>query len=307
MNKNILISVIIPLYNGEKFIEEAILSVLHQTYQNFEIIVMDDCSTDNSYNIIKSFDDTRIKYVKNEQNLGLAKNLAKGINLAKGEYICLLGQDDMFTCSKFESQLTYILDKDLDVCYSSNYTYFSKNKIIKNNLDLFAKKVEEKDETLMKDIYIPDYAVTLPMSQSAIFKTSVLKDLNYLRNTVRLDDWPILVKTFENYNVGFLNKPTFYWRQHDNNMHSNIWLNLIISLEAVVIVVPEDKRLYSIANNLNFFGDQCNMDRMMKFKVYCASFIMNPTKEKFLKIKNLVRKSIKIKLKNLFRGKKGER
>lgn len=301
-SKSPLISTIIPLYNGEKYIKETLQSVLNQTYQNFEIIIVDDCSTDASSKIVKEFDDSRIKYFFNEQNLGLNKNLEKGISLASGEYITLLGQDDMYTSDKFEKQLEYILSNNLDACYSSNYTYYSEDKIISNDLSKFAQKVAEKDKTLMDNIYIPDYDVILPMSQSAIFKTSVLKELNYLRKDIRLDDWPILVKVFENYNVGFFDEPTFYWRQHDNNMHSNVWYNLLISLEAIITVVPESKRLKCLANHLNFLVNQLEIDYFTKFRLCLASFILNPNKSKYKELKWFYKKSIKCYLKNIIKG-----
>lgn len=89
-------SIIIPLYNREKKIANAIQSVLNQTFQDFELIVVDDCSTDNSAQIIAVFQekDSRIKYLKNEQNLERCETRNKGILEAKGNYICFLDSDD---------------------------------------------------------------------------------------------------------------------------------------------------------------------------------------------------------------------
>ncbi|KKT30509.1 MAG: hypothetical protein UW27_C0002G0027 [Parcubacteria group bacterium GW2011_GWA1_44_13] len=90
------ISIILPTHNGASYIKQSIESVLKQTHQNFELIIINDGSSDNSEEIIKSFLDTRIKYIKNDINLGLQKTLNLGINLAEGEYIARIDDDDFW-------------------------------------------------------------------------------------------------------------------------------------------------------------------------------------------------------------------
>lgn len=104
MIKN-LISVILPAYNAEKYLKEAIDSILLQTYRNFELIVLNDGSTDSTEEIILSYDDPRIKYVKNETNLKLIKTLNKGIGLAQGEYIARMDADDISLPTRFEKEI----------------------------------------------------------------------------------------------------------------------------------------------------------------------------------------------------------
>ena len=77
------ISVLMPVYNGEKFLKEAINSILNQTFKDFEFIIINDVSTDNSKNIILSYRDPRIRYYENRKNLGVAKTLNKGLRLAR--------------------------------------------------------------------------------------------------------------------------------------------------------------------------------------------------------------------------------
>ena len=79
------ISVIMPAYNAEKYIGEAIYSILGQTFEDFEFIILNDCSTDRTEEIILSYDDPRIVYLKNEQNMGVAATLNRGLETAKGE------------------------------------------------------------------------------------------------------------------------------------------------------------------------------------------------------------------------------
>lgn len=102
------ISVILPAYNAERFLKEAIDSILAQTYTNFELIVLNDGSTDRTEEIILSYNDPRIRYVKNETNLKLIKTLNKGIDLAKGKYIARMDADDISLPTRLEKEVKYM-------------------------------------------------------------------------------------------------------------------------------------------------------------------------------------------------------
>lgn len=95
MNNSPTISIILPAYNAEKYLASAIDSILCQSFKDFEFIILNDGSTDNTENIILSYTDSRIKYIKNEKNLKLIKTLNKGIDLAKGKYIARMDADDI--------------------------------------------------------------------------------------------------------------------------------------------------------------------------------------------------------------------
>lgn len=103
------VSVIMPVYNAEEnHLREAILSILKQTYTDFELIILNDGSTNNSEEVIKSFDDPRIVYVKNDKNLKIIKTLNKGLELAKGEYIARMDSDDISDTRRLEIQVKYL-------------------------------------------------------------------------------------------------------------------------------------------------------------------------------------------------------
>ena len=87
MDKNIKASILMPVYNEEKYLKQAIESILNQTFKDFEFLIINDGSTDNTKKIIQSYQDKRIIYIENEKNLKLIKTLNKGLNLAKGKYI----------------------------------------------------------------------------------------------------------------------------------------------------------------------------------------------------------------------------
>lgn len=117
------LSVILPAYNAQSFIKEAIASVLNQTYSNFELIVINDGSIDCTEEIILSFKDPRIKYIKNETNLKLIKTLNKGVDLAIGEYIARMDADDICLPTRFEKEINYLINNpevDIVSCFPYN-------------------------------------------------------------------------------------------------------------------------------------------------------------------------------------------
>lgn len=102
------VTVLMPVYNGEKYLAEAITSILTQTYVNFELLIINDGSRDRSVEIIHSYEDPRIRLIHNEQNLGLVTTLNKGMDLAQGEYIARMDQDDISMPNRLAKQLFYL-------------------------------------------------------------------------------------------------------------------------------------------------------------------------------------------------------
>ena len=102
------ISVVTASYNYQDYIKEAIQSVLNQTYHDWELIIVDDCSTDNSVEVIKSYKDDRIKLFVNEKNLGLKETVKRGIEKASGEWIVFLESDDILTSDNIEKKLEIV-------------------------------------------------------------------------------------------------------------------------------------------------------------------------------------------------------
>lgn len=104
----IMASVIMAAYNAQEYIAEAIESILKQTFTDFEFIIIDDASTDNTSAIIHSYDDGRIKLIKNTVNLGLTKSLNIGLKHANGKYIIRTDADDVNLIDRFEKQIKYM-------------------------------------------------------------------------------------------------------------------------------------------------------------------------------------------------------
>ena len=114
------ISISTPLYNGEKYIEKTILSVIKQTYNNWEMLIVDDCSSDNSPNIVKKYveQDKRIKYIRLEKNSGAAIARNKAIEIAEGEYIAFLDSDDLWKKEKLEKQINFMKENNYAISFT---------------------------------------------------------------------------------------------------------------------------------------------------------------------------------------------
>lgn len=167
---NPLISIITPCYNASAYLKETITSVLNQTYQNWEMLVIDDCSSDNSCDIIKYYAamDGRIRYFKTESQTGspsLPRNI--GIENSKGEYIAFLDADDLWLPTKLEHQLNYISKTQSSFVYSY-CSYF-------RSLDKIGKKGWLPSKTVYKSFILWD-CISL---STAILRKSAIDDYRF--------------------------------------------------------------------------------------------------------------------------------
>jgi glycosyltransferase involved in cell wall biosynthesis len=115
-----LVSVCIPVYNGEKFLRETIESVINQTYRNLEIIFCDNCSTDDTIKIIGSYRDSRIRLVRNDSNLGNFNNFRKVLSLGTGKYLTYLSADDLIVADAVEASVV-IMENDPSIYLVNSY------------------------------------------------------------------------------------------------------------------------------------------------------------------------------------------
>lgn len=116
---NGLVSIISPSYNCEKFIDKTIESVLAQTYKNWELIIVDDCSSDNTDAVVARYNDKRIKYLKNDENSGAAVSRNRALREAKGRWIAFLDSDDLWLPEKLEKQIHFMESNNYHFSYTN--------------------------------------------------------------------------------------------------------------------------------------------------------------------------------------------
>ena len=137
-----LVSIIMPSYNTANYIGETIQSVINQSYKNWELIIVDDCSTDNTDSVIKAINDPRIKYIKNEKNSGAAVSRNRALREARGRWIAFLDSDDLWYEEKLEKQIKFMLKKKCFFSYTNYEEIDSEGN--KTNVIITGPKVISK-------------------------------------------------------------------------------------------------------------------------------------------------------------------
>jgi glycosyltransferase involved in cell wall biosynthesis len=121
-----LVSIVMPAYNAGKYISQAIESVIQQSFTRWELIIVDDCSSDNTDKIVKNIKDSRIVYLKNEKNMGAAVSRNRALREAKGKWIAFLDSDDLWKENKLEKQIKFMKDNNYYFTYT-NYIEIDEN------------------------------------------------------------------------------------------------------------------------------------------------------------------------------------
>ena len=200
MKNQPLVSIILPSYNGERYIKEAIESVLNQSFGNFELILINDGSIDKTADILEEYKnkDSRIKTI-HQENIGLAKSLNKGIRLAKGKYIARMDDDDLWLKEKLEKQIDFIeKNPEIGLLGTGCYEVTDKGKII-------GKKIfPEKNQELQKDLiqYNPFIHSSI-MAKREVFDEVGLYDEKFRES----EDYELWLRIAENYKIANLAEP----------------------------------------------------------------------------------------------------
>jgi len=201
-HKNLLVSVGIPVYNGSKYILEALKSIEQQDYNFLEIIIIDDGSTDNSSEICeiwKSKSNLPVKFFKNEKNKGLCYTCNKILKHSEGFYLQLFGQDDIMTPTKISDDVAFFLKNDNKpgFIYSQVELINESGESIKedynnriNFKDNFSKTIFEK---LIEQNFIP--------APTVLMRTELIKNLNGFNEDFLYEDWQMWLKIARNYEV----------------------------------------------------------------------------------------------------------
>lgn len=215
-DKTPLVSVVMPAYNSEKYISEAIESVLNQTFKDFEFIIVNDGSTDNTFNIIKEYarKDKRIKVINNKKNCGISKTRNNGIKLARGKYIATHDSDDISLPTRFQEQLSF-MEQHPEVGVVGAYIQIfdsDSGKIIG------IRKYSNEDKVLRKNIFFySPIAQPVSMIRKEVFSEVGYYDNNY-PPTEDLDLW---FKIGTKYKFSNINKILLRYRVNSNSATSS--------------------------------------------------------------------------------------
>ena len=209
-----LVSVVMPSYNTAEYIREAIQSVLSQTYTDLELIIVDDCSTDNTDEIVSTFKDDRIKYLKNEKNSGAAVSRNYALREAKGKWIAFLDSDDIWLPEKLERQLKYMKEHN----YSFTFTDY---------------KIQLNGVWLPYVYFGPDFVNKRKMKDYCYFSTiTVIYDrekvgLIQIADIKKNNDYAMWFKVIEKCKCYRLPECLSYYIKHENSISSGKKIKLV--------------------------------------------------------------------------------
>ena len=250
LNKKPKVSVCIPNYNNGQFIGEAIQSVLNQSYGDFELIIVDNCSTDNSVTEINRFSDPRIKIYKNDKNIGFLKNWNKCISLVNGEYVSLLHSDDKYEPDMIKREVE-IFDSNPNVglVFSPVKQIDSKGDCIGYSKSPFNSTRVIKGDDFFKELIMENHVPT----PSVMVRKECYDILGSFDEYVGPPcDWEMWLRVSLYYDVAFISEPLAHYRIHSGcgtfEVCSDLSWNIsqYNLLEKTFSTIPIDKKdLYS--------------------------------------------------------------
>lgn len=222
-----LLSIIIPLYNHEKFIGQAIESVLDQTYQSWELIIIDDGSRDNSVNVAKSYEDSRIMVLEQE-NAGAHNAINRGLELAHGEYLAILNSDDFYETDRFEIMIS-AMEKDKSIGFMCSYITVINDTGKKLGVKEGWKNMEpwqvlhpelsfQKTNDFKKNLLMTNFTAT---TSNYLFRRSLYEKIGGMRNLRFAHDWDFVLRASEVTECKIIEKPLMQYRVHDSNTISS--------------------------------------------------------------------------------------
>jgi glycosyltransferase involved in cell wall biosynthesis len=190
-----MVSVIVPTFNREKTILRAINSILKQTYKDIEIIIIDDCSNDNTQNVVKLLNNDKIKYIKHDKNRGACAARNTGIKLAKGEYIAFLDSDDEWLPKKIEKQVNFLKTNNADVVFCSHICCMGNKELI-----IPDKKIDTS--ILYKKLLYGNFITT----GSILGKSKCFNHIKFDLKLPRFQDWDLMISIAQKYSVQHINE-----------------------------------------------------------------------------------------------------
>lgn len=203
------VSVLMPVYNAEKYLAEAIDSIICQTFVDWELLIINDGSTDSSKSIIETYPDTRIRYVENEKNLGLIETLNKGIQLCRGEYIARMDSDDIATPDRLEKQALF-MDKHLEyVMCGSNAT------VIDDNGKITGRIINPSSNVLLQISLLFTNPFVHP---SMMVRKEVLENDSFDSKWLHIEDFELWTRLASKGKIANLEESLLKYRWHNSNI-----------------------------------------------------------------------------------------
>ncbi len=192
------VSVVLPTYNRASLLKRAIKSILNQTYQDFEMIIVDDGSTDNTENVVKGFGNEGIRYISHDNNRGAGAARNTGIKVARGRYIAFLDSDNQWLPEKLEKQMQFIQHKTEDVVVYTDYWDWENRRHMLSHRKI--QKDGDIHDILLEDNFID--TSTVLVSKECLHKAGLFDE-----TLPRYQDWELWIRLSKYYRFVYLDEP----------------------------------------------------------------------------------------------------
>ena len=274
------VSIVMPTYNAEKYIGEAIESILNQTFTDYEFIIINDGSTDHTKEIIKRYDDPRIVLLENEKNSGIVVTLNKGVQFASGEYIARMDSDDISLCTRLERQVIY-LDSHKNI------------GVVGTALQVFGERIEAQNRFFSdrKEILKAELLFNSCLAHPTVmFRRSLIQNISacYDIQFAGIEDFALWWKLVQVTDIGCINEVLLRYRSHEKQItkdKSDVRLEksfrfLEQRLQTLQIIFSEEEKetliMYSYSN-----WDYFNSDTLLLFVDALGRICRNNITKKF--------------------------
>jgi len=204
-----LVSVLLPVYNAATYLSAALQSIVQQTYPNLEIIIIDDCSTDGSMDIIRSYlENENVKLIQHPQNKGVVASLNEGLKLAKGEYIARMDADDIAFPTRIAKQVAYLQKHPTCYLLGTGMIAFANNKIVR-----YWMPPEKHEKLNIKKLFNAPFAHPTVMIRRKVF----VQLKGYSADYPVIEDYKLWLDIMEQHKTANLQEPLLFYRKHANN------------------------------------------------------------------------------------------
>ena len=310
------VTVFTPNYNCAKYISDTIQSVLNQSFVDFEYIIIDDASTDNSVNQIEKFNDSRISLIKNKENKGISWNRNQALKIAKGKYLVMLDSDDLAHKDRLKEQFDFL---ETNPSFGIVGTYVIPINELGSQI-LPVVKYKLPFDQIPCQMFFNNYIAT----SSIMLRMANLKGLFFNEGFIVAEDYELWIRVVRNCNIGHIRKPLTYYRHHCSNIsikrrqlminaeklllkrqlddiginYSDEYFNFYYSISTNKYSFSLDK--FDVAHNLLSLLLNANLEsKLFNFSSF-KEFLFKYWKEFFIKIKRYNITLLKIVLGTLF-------
>lgn len=263
-----MISIVLPVYNGEKYLRKALDSIIGQTYREWELIIVNDCSTDNTLSICEEYalKDNRIRILNNTKNLKLPKSLNRGFEDSKGEYLTWTSDDNMYEPKALEVLLQEI-EKGYDMVYS-NMIY-----------------IGERDEEL--SIQFPRISIWQGnnIGASFLYRRKIYDELGgYNEDMYLVEDYEYWIRVSKHYKVKYCDQKLYKYRRHEGSLTSakvrevtkkRIELLEMQLVDSLVNEADKDQVRVQLINDYAYIGDDKKLRLTVKYLIRKELISMN--------------------------------